>query len=139
LSREQREQAAHRRIAGRVQEFAPAGSPRRGRCRGGGVSTLFIIVYRDRPVLQLPFRLLAALMNVDELLTLALPARAHGAADDRRQDRHRRVYRPRLLHNTAARHRVFSGWLSTISFRARCPSARDLEDAMGLVRQGGAR
>src|SRR5207247_970288 len=38
--------------------------------RGAVQAALFIIVYRDRPVLQLPFRLLAALMNVDELLTL---------------------------------------------------------------------
>ena len=55
-------------------------------------AALFIIVYRDRPVLQLPFRLLAALMDVDETLdAVALPPRAHGAADDRREDRHRRL------------------------------------------------
>src|SRR5207253_1347827 len=38
--------------------------------RGAVQAALFIIVYRDRPVLQLPFRLLAALMDVDEVLTL---------------------------------------------------------------------
>ena len=33
-------------------------------------AALFITVYRDEPVLQLPFRLLAALMDIEELLTL---------------------------------------------------------------------
>jgi tryptophan 2,3-dioxygenase len=33
-------------------------------------AALFITVYRDEPVLQLPFRLLAALMDVEETLTL---------------------------------------------------------------------
>jgi len=33
-------------------------------------AALFITVYRDQPVLQLPFRLLTALMNIEESLTL---------------------------------------------------------------------
>jgi tryptophan 2,3-dioxygenase len=33
-------------------------------------AALFIIVYRDEPVLQLPFRLLAALMDIEETLAL---------------------------------------------------------------------
>src|SRR5262249_31129763 len=33
-------------------------------------AALFITVYRDEPVLQLPFRLLTALMDIEETLTL---------------------------------------------------------------------
>jgi tryptophan 2,3-dioxygenase len=33
-------------------------------------AALFITVYRDQPVLQLPFRLLTALMDIEEQLTL---------------------------------------------------------------------
>ena len=39
-------------------------------------AALFITVYRDQPVLKLPFRLLTALMDIEEQLTpLALPPR----------------------------------------------------------------
>ena len=33
-------------------------------------AALFIMLYRDRPALQLPFRLLAALMDIDETMTM---------------------------------------------------------------------
>lgn len=33
-------------------------------------AALFIMLYRDRPALQLPFRLIAALMDIDETMTL---------------------------------------------------------------------
>jgi tryptophan 2,3-dioxygenase len=33
-------------------------------------AALFISLYRDRPALQLPYRLLAALMDIDETMTI---------------------------------------------------------------------
>ena len=74
ISPEQRESEA-KRIEGSLQEFqaifAPDSGPSPWRMSRAAVqAALFIVVYRDRPVLQQPFRLLAALMNVDELLTL---------------------------------------------------------------------
>src|SRR5260370_307250 len=64
-----------KRIEASLEEFqaifAPESEPSPWQMSRAAVqAALFIIVYRDRPVLQLPFRLLAALMNVDELLTL---------------------------------------------------------------------
>jgi tryptophan 2,3-dioxygenase len=51
--------------------FAPQSSPSPWRMSAKAVeAALFITVYRDEPVLQLPFRLLAALMDVEETLTL---------------------------------------------------------------------
>ena len=51
---------------------------------GRSGAALLINLYRDEPVVQLPFRLLATLMDVDEGLDeLALPPRPDGAADDR--------------------------------------------------------
>ena len=74
MSPEQREAEAGR-IEGSLKEFqaifAPEPGPSPWRMSRAAVqAALFIVVYRDRPVLQQPFRLLAALMNVDELLTL---------------------------------------------------------------------
>src|SRR5260370_583891 len=71
----QQREAEAKRIEASLEEFqaifAPASDPSPWQMSRAGVqAALFIIVYRDRPVLQLPFRLLAALMNVDELLTL---------------------------------------------------------------------
>ncbi len=51
--------------------FAPAGGESPWRMSLAAVqAALFITVYRDRPVLQIGFRLLAALMDVEESLTL---------------------------------------------------------------------
>src|SRR5260370_7193142 len=71
----QQREAEAKRIEASLEEFqaifAPASGPSPWQMSRAAVqAALFIIVYRDRPVLQLPFRLLAALMNVDELLTL---------------------------------------------------------------------
>src|SRR5256886_4149600 len=71
---QQREIEAER-IEASLQEFQAIFAPESETSpwqmsRAAVQAALFIIVYRDRPVLQLPFRLLAALMNVDELLTL---------------------------------------------------------------------
>ena len=51
--------------------FAPAGAESSWRMSLAAVqAALFITVYRDQPVLQLPFRLLTALMDIEESLTL---------------------------------------------------------------------
>jgi tryptophan 2,3-dioxygenase len=51
--------------------FAPDGSDAAWRMSLAAVqAALFITVYRDQPVLQLPFRLLTALMDIEESLTL---------------------------------------------------------------------
>ncbi len=55
--------------------FAPAGSELGGESSwrmslAAVQAALFITVYRDQPVLQLPFRLLTALMDIEEQLTL---------------------------------------------------------------------
>jgi tryptophan 2,3-dioxygenase len=51
--------------------FAPAAGPSPWRMSLPAVqAALFIMVYRDEPVLQLPFRLLTALMDIEETLTL---------------------------------------------------------------------
>src|SRR6516225_5262718 len=68
MSPQQRETKA-KRIEASLEEFqaifAPASGPAPWQMSRAAVqAALFIIVYRDRPVLQLPFRLLAALMNV---------------------------------------------------------------------------
>ncbi len=99
-------------------------------------AALFIVVYRDRPVLQLPFRLIAALMNVDELLTLwryrhALMVQRMigvkiGTGGSAGHD---------YLRDTAARHRIFSDLFRLSTYlipRSRLPKLpRELEDAMG--------
>ena len=110
---------------------------RRGEMSRAAVqAALFIIVYRDRPVLQLPFRLLAALMNVDELLTLwryrhALMVQRMigvkiGTGGSAGHD---------YLRDTAAKHRIFSDLFRLSTYlipRSRLPKLpRELEDAMG--------
>jgi tryptophan 2,3-dioxygenase len=99
-------------------------------------AALFVIVYRDRPVLQLPFRLIAALMNVDELLTLwryrhALMVQRMigvkiGTGGSAGHD---------YLRETAARHRIFSDLFRLSTYlipRSRLPKLpRELEEAMG--------
>jgi tryptophan 2,3-dioxygenase len=53
--------------------FAPDGTPSESSWRmslSAVQAALFITVYRDQPVLQLPFRLLTALMDIEESLTL---------------------------------------------------------------------
>jgi tryptophan 2,3-dioxygenase len=140
LSAEQREAEASR-IEGSLEEFraifAPASGPSPWQMSRAAVqAALFIIVYRDRPVLQLPFRLLAALMNVEELLTLwryrhALMVQRMigvkiGTGGSAGHD---------YLRDTAARHRIFSDLFRLSTYlipRSRLPKLpRELEDAMG--------
>jgi len=140
MSAEQREAEA-RRIEASLAEFqaifAPASEPSPWRMSRAAVqAALFITVYRDRPVLQLPFRLLAALMNVDELMTLwryrhALMGQRMigvkvGTGGSAGHD---------YLRETAARHRIFSDLFRLSTYlipRSRLPSLpRELEDAMG--------
>ncbi len=117
--------------------FSPASDPSPWRMSRAAVqAALFIIVYRDRPVLQLPFRLLAALMNVDELLTLwryrhALMVQRMigvkiGTGGSAGHD---------YLRDTAAKHRIFSDLFRLSTYlipRSRLPKLpRELEDAMG--------
>jgi tryptophan 2,3-dioxygenase len=122
-----------------ARERADAGEGREGAWRMSHAAVeaaLFINVYRDRPVLQLPFRLLAALMSVDELLTLwryrhALMVQRMigvkvGTGGSAGHD---------YLRDTAARHRVFSDLFRLSTYlipRSRLPALpRELEAAMG--------
>jgi tryptophan 2,3-dioxygenase len=130
-----------KRIEASLEEFqaifAPESEPSPWQMSRAAVqAALFIIVYRDRPVLQLPFRLLAALMNVDELLTLwryrhALMVQRMigvkiGTGGSAGHD---------YLRDTAAKHRVFSDLFRLSTYlipRSRLPKLpRELEDAMG--------
>jgi tryptophan 2,3-dioxygenase len=140
MSAEQREAEAQR-IEASLAEFqaifapASAASPWQ-MSREAVQAALFITVYRDRPVLQLPFQLLAALMNVDELLTLwryrhALMVQRMigvkvGTGGSAGHD---------YLRETAARHRIFSDLFRLSTYlipRSRLPKLpRELEDAMG--------
>src|SRR6516225_3027126 len=140
MSPQQRETEA-KRIEASLEEFqaifAPASGPAPWQMSRAAVqAALFIIVYRDRPVLQLPFRLLAALMNVDELLTLwryrhALMVQRMigvkiGTGGSAGHD---------YLRDTAAKHRIFSDLFRLSTYlipRSRLPKLpRELEDAMG--------
>lgn len=140
MSPEQREAEAGR-IEGSLKEFqaifAPDAGPSPWRMSRAAVqAALFIVVYRDRPVLQQPFRLLAALMNVDELLTLwryrhALMVQRMigvkiGTGGSAGHD---------YLRDTAARHRIFSDLFRLSTYlipRSRLPRLpREVEDAMG--------
>jgi len=130
-----------KRIEASLEEFqaifAPESEPSPWQMSRAAVqAALFIIVYRDRPVLQLPFRLLAALMNVDELLTLwryrhALMVQRMigvkiGTGGSAGHD---------YLRDTAAKHRIFSDLFRLSTYlipRSRLPKLpRELEDAMG--------
>jgi tryptophan 2,3-dioxygenase len=140
MSPEQREAEA-KRIEASLAEFqaifAAASGPSPWQMSRAAVqAALFIIVYRDRPVLQLPFRLLAALMNVDELLSLwryrhALMVQRMigvkiGTGGSAGHD---------YLRDTAAKHRVFSDLFRLSTYlipRSRLPKLpRELEEAMG--------
>jgi tryptophan 2,3-dioxygenase len=144
MSPEQREAEA-KRIEGSLQEFqaifaadstADSGPSPWQMSRAAVQAALFIVVYRDRPVLQQPFRLLAALMNVDELLTLwryrhALMVQRMigvkiGTGGSAGHD---------YLRDTAARHRIFSDLFRLSTYlipRSRLPKLpREVEDAMG--------
>ena len=99
-------------------------------------AALFITVYRDQPVLQLPFRLLTALMDIEEQLTLwryrhALMVQRMigvkiGTGGSAGHD---------YLRDTAARHRIFSDLFRLSTYlipRSRLPRLpREVEDAMG--------
>jgi tryptophan 2,3-dioxygenase len=140
LSAEQREAEASR-IEASLGDFQaifasdPAPSPWQ-MSRAAVQAALFIIVYRDRPVLQLPFRLIAALMNVEELLTLwryrhALMVQRMigvkiGTGGSAGHD---------YLRETAMQHRIFSDLFRLSTYlipRSRLPKLpRELEAAMG--------
>src|SRR5215470_12526196 len=137
----QQREAEAKRIEASLEEFqaifaqAPGPAPWQ-MSRAAVQAALFIVVYRDRPVLQLPFRLLAALMNVDELLTLwryrhALMVQRMigvkiGTGGSAGHD---------YLRETAAKHRIFSDLFRLSTYlipRSRLPKLpRELEDAMG--------
>jgi tryptophan 2,3-dioxygenase len=140
MGSEQREAEA-RRIEASLAEFQAIFAPASGESpwqmsHAAVQAALFINVYRDRPVLQLPFRLLAALMSVDELLTLwryrhALMVQRMigvkiGTGGSAGHD---------YLRDTAARHRIFSDLFRLSTYlipRSRLPALpRELEDAMG--------
>jgi tryptophan 2,3-dioxygenase len=123
--------------------FAPESHPSPWQMSKAAVqAALFIVVYRDRPVLQLPFRLLAALMNVEELLTLwryrhALMVQRMigvkiGTGGSAGHD---------YLRDTAATHRVFTDLFRLSTYlipRSRLPRLpRELEDAMGYRYSAG--
>ncbi|MBK9458478.1 MAG: hypothetical protein IPN94_03350 [Sphingobacteriales bacterium] len=53
-------------------------------------NALFIMLYRDYPLLNMPYRLLEMLLNIDELLApVALSAHEHGTANDWQTGRYR--------------------------------------------------
>lgn len=141
LSAEQREAEATR-IEASLEEFqaifVPTSEPSPWQMSRSAVqAALFITVYRDRPVLQLPFRLLAELMNLEELLTLwryrhALMVQRMigvkiGTGGSAGHD---------YLRDTAARHRIFSDLFRLSTYlipRSRLPKLpRELEAAMGF-------
>jgi tryptophan 2,3-dioxygenase len=138
---EQREAEAAR-IEASLEEFQAIFAPGSGASpwqmsRAAVQAALFITVYRDRPVLQLPFRLLAALMNLEELLTLwryrhalmvqrmiGVKIGTGGSAGHE------------YLRDTAAKHRIFSDLFRLSTYlipRSRLPKLpREVEDAMGF-------
>jgi len=118
--------------------FAPTAEPAPWRMSRAAVqAALFITVYRDRPVLQQPFRLLAALMNLEELITLwryrhALMVQRMigvkiGTGGSSGHD---------YLRDTAAKHKIFSDLFRLSTYlipRSRLPALpREVEDAMGF-------
>jgi tryptophan 2,3-dioxygenase len=141
MSPEQREAEAVR-IEASLEEFQalflPTAGPSQWQMSHTAVqAALFITVYRDRPVLQLPFRLLSALMNVEELLTLwryrhslmvqrmiGVKVGTGGSAGHE------------YLRDTAAKHRIFSDLVRLSTYlipRSRLPKLpREIETAMGF-------
>ncbi|MDP9292361.1 MAG: tryptophan 2,3-dioxygenase [Verrucomicrobiota bacterium] len=141
MSPEQRETEAAR-IEASLEEFqaifVPTSEPSQWQMSRTAVqAALFITVYRDRPVLQLPFRLLSALMNVEELLTLwryrhslmvqrmiGVKVGTGGSAGHE------------YLRDTAAKHRIFSDLIRLSTYlipRSRLPKLpREIETAMGF-------
>jgi tryptophan 2,3-dioxygenase len=141
MSSEQRETEAAR-IEASLEEFqaifVPTSEPSPWQMSRTAVqAALFITVYRDRPVLQLPFRLLSALMNVEELLTLwryrhslmvqrmiGVKIGTGGSAGHE------------YLRDTAVKHRIFSDLIRLSTYlipRSRLPKLpRELETAMGF-------
>ena len=119
--------------------FEPVDGPSPWRMSLAAVqAALFITVYRDRPVLQLPYRLLAALMDIEEKLTLwryrhALMVQRMigvkiGTGGSSGQD---------YLRSTAEQHKIFDDLfqLSTylIPRSALPPLPPDVERSMGFV------
>ena len=107
-------------------------------------AALFITLYRHEPVLQLPFRLLAGLMDVDQTLTnwryrhalmvQRMIGRKVGTGGSSGHD---------YLRQTAERHRVFGDLFALSTFlipRSRLPQLpEDLRRAMGYsYTEGGA-
>jgi tryptophan 2,3-dioxygenase len=142
LGAEQREAEA-RRIESSLAEFQaifePATGPSPWTMSHDAVqAALFITVYRDRPVLQLPFRLLAAIMSLEELLTLwryrhALMVQRMIGVKVGTGGSAGHAY----LRDTAARHQIFSDLFRLSTYlipRSRLPRLpRELEDAMGFT------
>jgi len=104
-------------------------------------AALFINLYRDEPALQIPFRLLSALMDIDEHLTnwryrhalmvQRMIGRKVGTGGSSGSD---------YLRDTAERHRVFTDLFALSTYlipRSRLPALPDsLRQAMGYLYAG---
>jgi tryptophan 2,3-dioxygenase len=119
--------------------FEPAAGPSSWRMSLAAVqAALFIMVYRDEPVLQLPFRLLTALMDIEETLTMwryrhALMVQRMigvkvGTGGSSGHD---------YLRETAERHRIFSDLFQLSTFlipRSQLPVLpAELKQQLGYV------
>ncbi len=105
-------------------------------------AALFINLYRDEPALQLPFRLLSALMDIDSnmtswryrhaLMVQRMIGRKVGTGGSSG---------PEYLRRTAERHRVFADLFALSTFfipRSRLPQLpEEIRQAMGYRYRGG--
>ena len=106
--------------------------------RGAVLAALFINLYRDEPALQVPFRFLSLLMDVDETLTTwrfrhalmveRMIGRKLGTGGSSGHS---------YLHKTVERHRIFSDLFALATFlmpsRARPPLPDEVRRAMSLA------
>jgi tryptophan 2,3-dioxygenase len=106
-------------------------------------AALFINLYRNEPVLQLPFRLLSGLMDIDETLThwryrhalmvQRMIGRKVGTGGSSGHD---------YLRQTAERHRIFGDLFALSTFfipRSRLPALpAAMRQAMGYTYAGDA-
>lgn len=124
-------------FAGRPEDLAaPAEGWRMG--RGAVLAALFINMYRDEPALQVPFRFLSLLMDVDETLTTwrfrhammveRMIGRKLGTGGSSGHS---------YLHKTVERHRIFSDLFALATFlmpsRQRPELPEDVRRAMSLA------
>jgi len=142
IGEEKREAEAHQ-IEAELKRlralFEPAAAPSSWRMSLPAVqAALFIMVYRDEPVLQLPFRLLTALMDIEEALTMwryrhALMVQRMigvkvGTGGSSGHD---------YLRETAERHRIFSDLFQLSTFlipRSQLPVLpAELKQQLGYV------